>query len=101
MPGWETLEVSKQKIPSPGLLSIREREVLLDLQDPGSRLTGPLAAIYRQVIIYYHYVEFKFLLVSKDFHRHSTTSDNIGNQMHTAAFTEIGNKMTIKYILFV
>ena len=56
---------------------------------------------YRQFIIYDHYVEFKFLLVSKDFHRHSSTSDNIGNQMHAAAFTEIGNKMTIKYILFM
>ena len=67
----------------------------LDLQDPAD--WSPV--VYRQFIIYYHYVEFKFLLVSKDFHRHSTTSDNIGNQMHTAAFTEIGNKMTIKYIL--
>ena len=83
------------------LLSITEWGVLLDLQQQASRLAGPWRAIYRQVIIYYHYVEFKFLLVSKDFHRHSSTSDNIGNQMHTAAFTEIGNKMTIKYILFL
>ena len=70
---------------------------LKDLQDPADWSM----AVYPQLIIYYHYVEFKFLLVSKDFHRHSTTSDNIGYQMHTAAFTEIGNKMTIKYILFM
>ena len=59
---------------------------LKDLQDPADWSM----AVYRQVIIYYHYVEFKFLLVSKEFYRHSSRSDNIGNQMHAAAFTEIG-----------
>ena len=50
------------------------------------------------VIIYCHYVEFKFLLVSKEFYRHSTRSDNIGNQMPAAAFTEMRNKIPVKII---
>ena len=61
---------------------------LKDLQDPADWSM----AVYPQLIIYYHYVEFKFLLVSKEFYRHSSRSDNIGNQMHAAAFTEIGIK---------
>ena len=66
----------------------------LDLQDPAD--WSPV--VYRQFIIYYHYVEFKFLLVSKEFYRHSTRSDNIGNQMPAAAFTEIRNKIAVKII---